>query len=734
MKKKLAGYRDKISVRPGETVRFMVHSADGASYQADLVRILHGNAEPESPGLVFEDVSADFAGEHPGQIQPIRAGSCAYVDTDFQTAPLSDLSFGCAVFPTLVNGKRQVIMSSGQISLMITEKGRLAVWLEEGDRLFDLAAALPTRRWSLVGCAYDTARKTLSLFQEPLPIGAGDGVGRASADAQFGEVDGPALYPHNMVFAARRTAQDSAPFDGHFNGRLDSPRLLKEAVSKDALFACVRQEEPAPNDSTLGGFWDFATGIGQQTFKDLSANRLTGRFKNLPTSAVTGFRWSGKHQDWTKAPWDYGAVHFHDDDIYDLEWDCAFEWTVPQGTRSGAYAARLRQGEETDYVTVFVIPDSGKTKAPVAFIASTATYQAYANETVGMRIQSAFYGRDEPLTPEYQMLADNPEFGYSHYDHHTDKTGIHYSSFLRPIVNLRPGVRMWSFNADTAILHWLEQGGWDYDVITDHDIHREGLSLLEGYKTLVTGSHPEYVSTDMFDAFEAYLAGGGRLMYMGGNGFYWRVAFTDAWPGAMEVRRAEDGTRAWIADPGEYYQAFDGQYGGLWRRNRRPPNQLVGVGFAAQGFDESRPYMRKAAADDPRAAFIFDGVSDTVIGDFGLRGGAAGGEEIDRFDPRLGSPAHALVVASAGDMPPDMLRVKEEFFSTQPLGPDREVRADMTFFETPSGGAVFSTGSIAWAGSLCHNGYDNNVAQISANVLNRFISDDAFEFPENSGD
>ena len=49
------------------------------------------------------------------------------------------------------------------------------------------------------------------------------------------------------------------------------------------------------------------------------------------------------------------------------------------------------------------------------------------------------------------------------------------------------------------------------------------------------------------------------------------------------------------------------------------------------------------------------------------------------------------------------------------------IRADMVFFETPNGGAVFSTGSIAWAGSLGHNGYDNNVARITGNVLRRFI-------------
>jgi N,N-dimethylformamidase len=45
----------------------------------------------------------------------------------------------------------------------------------------------------------------------------------------------------------------------------------------------------------------------------------------------------------------------------------------------------------------------------------------------------------------------------------------------------------------------------------------------------------------------------------------------------------------------------------------------------------------------------------------------------------------------------------------------------MVFFETPNGGAVFSTSSIAWAGSLSHNNYDNNVSRITENVIKRFL-------------
>ena len=94
----------------------------------------------------------------------------------------------------------------------------------------------------------------------------------------------------------------------------------------------------------------------------------------------------------------------------------------------------------------------------------------------------------------------------------------------------------------------------------------------------------------MLDALADWLDAGGRLMYMGGNGFYWRIAYCPDNPAIIEVRRAEDGTRAWIAEPGEYYHAFTGEYGGLWRRIGRPPNQLVGIGFAAQGFDGGTHY------------------------------------------------------------------------------------------------------------------------------------------------
>ena len=215
---------------------------------------------------------------------------------------------------------------------------------------------------------------------------------------------------------------------------------------------------------------------------------------------------------------------------------------------------------------------------------------------------------------------------------------------------MRPKTYQWSFNADTHITDWLEAGGIAYDVITDEDLHREGLAILAPYRAAMTGTHPEYLSTPMWDAIDAYLGQGGRLMYMGGNGFYWRIAYRGEDTTALEVRRAETGTRAWAAEPGEAYHGFTGEYGGLWLRLGRPPQSLVGVGYIAQGFDAATCYRRRPGSFDSRASWIFDGVGpDEAIGDFGLIYGGAAGSEIDRHDRRLGSPPHALVLASSRD-------------------------------------------------------------------------------------
>jgi len=278
--------------------------------------------------------------------------------------------------------------------------------------------------------------------------------------------------------------------------------------------------------------------------------------------------------------------------------------------------------------------------------------------------------------------------------------------------------------ADTHLLAWLEHFGFDYDVVCDHDLHEDGVSLLAAYKTVLTPTHPEYHTCNTLDALEQYTHQGGNLMYLGGNGFYWKIALSADLPGMIEIRRAEGGIRTWAAEPGEYYNAFDGGYGGMWRRNGRPPQQLVGVGFSGQGKFQGTHYRRSQNLDE-RLCWVFEGVDEQIVGDFGLSGGGAAGFELDRAELRLGTPEDAIVLASSEDYPDHFVLVPEEkltHLATWSGDPEEElIRADMVYFETARGGQVFSVGSICYCGSLPFNNFDNNISRITLNVLRRFM-------------
>jgi N,N-dimethylformamidase len=110
-----------------------------------------------------------------------------------------------------------------------------------------------------------------------------------------------------------------------------------------------------------------------------------------------------------------------------------------------------------------------------------------------------------------------------------------------------------------------------------------------------------------------------------------------------------------------------------------------------------------------------------------VRQHGAASDEIDRFDLGLGSPPHALVVATASGFDDSFQPATEEVLLSDPkLGGTKnpDVRADMVFFECPKEGAVFSIGTMSWFGALSYNNYDNTVSRVTENVLRRFVSDE----------
>ena len=720
---RVIGYADPLSVAPGEPIRFMVGTLDGPRrYRAEVVRLVCGDTGPGGPGLKTVRLPTSIEGEHDGTPQPIDAGSYAIVEHPGAFGALGRFTLQAFIQPTLVpvrpSPRRQVVMGTwaedrgSGFALMLDETGALAFLI--GAAPVSTGTPLTARRWYHVAASVDLAAGTVTLRQTPLADHAPSLEQPVAVTAAIRAAPAPA--GDFFIGAARKAVEDGRlRTTWHFNGKIDRPSLLAG-------------EHPI-------GLWDFAADVATDRVTDRSPNHLHGQTVNAPKRAVTGHNWDGSEMDWRRAPHQYGAIHFHDDDLYDAGWRPSLTMTVPTDARSGVYALRLEaDGGPEFWVVFYVRPPRGGPRARAAFLASTATYLCYSNYRMRMRPGPAelFIGALPIVDTTDLLLMHHPELGASTYDTHSDGSGVCHVSRLRPIVNVRPTGRLWNLFLDLCLLDWLEAHEQRYDVITDDDLHTEGLPLLDGYSVVLTGCHPEYLSREMMDALAAYLGRGGRLMYMGGNGFYWRVSYPRAHPGMIEMRRAEDGTRAWVESVGEYYHSSTGEYGGLWRRQGRAPNTLVGVGFVAQGFDRSSYYRRTAASRNPRARFIFDGVQDEVLGDFGVAWGGAAGLELDAFNPALGSPPWALVVASSEDHSNAFQLVNEEI-NVSFAGADGRfspaVRADMVFYEHPGGGAVFSTGSIAYVGSLAHKGYDNNISRLTLNVLRRFLDPAPFAMP-----
>jgi N,N-dimethylformamidase len=737
----MLGYADRISVAPGDSIDFMV-SCDGVEqYRSDLVRLRCGDLHPQGRGLLEEVVPSEMSGEYDGREQPIHVGSYAVVDDSTSLIGLESFSLQAWIWPTAPGRGKQVVMGcwSGTrqwgYALVLDESGAIALRLGDGrTETISTEVALFEREWVWVGASFDASTGTVRVWQAPLRSHPG-----ADTGAQVSEIAtlAPATKGLSFLIAASCCdADDPLATAEIFNGKIEAAQVFSRALNFD-------EAEDAKSQRDWVAAWDFARDTTTDRIRDASSNGLDGRIVNLPTRAMTGHAWTGEEMDWRRAPYQYGAIHFHDDDLYDCGWQADFTLTVPEDLRSGVYAARLVSGDETEYIPFAVRPPRGHATARALFLMPSASYLAYANEHIatdgGGQLQ-VLSNHLQALSAQDLLLDSRPDLGYSVYDLHSDGSGVCYSSRLRPVVNFRPGVTSawvgaagttpWQFNADLPLLDWLEHEGFDYDVATDEDLHAEGAALLERYPVVLTGSHPEYYSTAMHDAVHDYLETGGRLMYLGGNGFYWRIAFHETLPGVIELRRAEDGIRDWVAAPGEYHHSFSGEYGGLWQRNGRPIQALVGVGMAGQGFDVCGYYRRTPASHDPRAAFIFAGVEDEIIGDFGTAGGGAAGIEVDRCDRALGSPPHTLVVATSENLDDTYYPGPEDVDGVTPLldalhNPD--VRADITFFETAAGGAVFSVGSIAWIGSLSWNQFDNNVAAITRNVLRSFLDTKAHE-------
>jgi len=736
IEKKIVGYSDVLSVRPKDKISFMISCDPKIKFiNSRFIKLIQGDTNPDGPGFKEEEVTEYDIKKYKVINQKIFSGSYIYIPLKKEIKFLKDFSFITFIMPTLNNKKRQSIITSGyyknnSFDLLINKNFCLELKLEN-KKLFSLKNKFVIKNWYLIGFAFSKKNNSVDLFQ--FPINHESTSYEIQTKLQIKKVF---KLSKNIGIASSviKNKQGKIENFNNFNGKIDNPKFFDKYLPQSVISHIAKN--PGLNHRLKKIIsWDFAKHISSDKIIDKGPYRLDGYTINFPARAMKGVLWNGEEFNWKHKPSHYSAIHFHDDDIYDAKWKKTFDWIVPKSIKSGLYCAHVYDtNNNEDYIPFTIRPSKKTKKNKILFLVPTASYIAYANDHNAINGQNyeMLMGRLTVLQNEDIFLDRHREYGLSTYDTHSDGSGVCYSSRLRPILNMRPkysssnggiGSGLWQFNADTHIIDWLEHENYQYDTITDEDLEKEGIDIIKDYKVILTSSHPEYHSTKCWDSINKYQSMGGNLMYLGGNGWYWRIVWDKKFPGIIEVRRAEGGVRSWESEAGEYYHSFNGEYGGIWRRLGRAPNKLLGIGFSGQGFDVSSYYRRTKQSYLKEVEFIFDNVEDEILGDFGLVGGGAAGLELDRYDQNLGSPKNCYILATSENHSDLYLGVTEEIGVNMPNqsgSQNPNVKADLVYFKKNSGSKNFATGSIAWSGSLSFNNYNNNISKITSNILNNF--------------
>ena len=108
----ILGYSNRLTVRAGHSLDFKVSASQGASYSAQLVRLINGDTH--SPQAVFKEeaLNAPCNGEYQARYQSIQQGSYIVVDKLAALNGLDTWTLMLNMMPTLLaSGQYQYLAS-----------------------------------------------------------------------------------------------------------------------------------------------------------------------------------------------------------------------------------------------------------------------------------------------------------------------------------------------------------------------------------------------------------------------------------------------------------------------------------------------------------------------------------------------------------------------------------------------------------------------------------------------
>lgn len=343
-------------------------------------------------------------------------------------------------------------------------------------------------------------------------------------------------------------------------------------------------------------------------------------------------------------------------------------------------------------------------RAPIAVIAATNTWNAYNNFGGRSNYINATGLPDRPVVNARQEMRRYAQSGS--FNEWSPPDGDYLPlSFERPEPGnqvrrdeeatdpIRGRSECHLAPAEWRMLAWLEREGFEYDLYSEA-LLSQGLFDVTAYKAIVLGAHPEYVARTTYAVLKKWVWDcGGKLLYPGGNGFNCEVAGVGE-AAMVCYSHLPSGTGAmFVPDPRDPSRTLESRF----HRTCESEANLLGVVCTDAGIMTAAPYR---VIDSKHWAFRGTGLRQgDLFGHASLHERCSGGASGHETDKMSASSPQGTVLLAKGENPDDG-------------------GAEMVTYETPSGGAVFSTGSITYTASLL---VDDQISRITRNVLERFL-------------
>ncbi len=718
----LHAYAQK-SLAAGEEIEFRVSS--GVPYALSVVQ-LGSDPENRDEDPVLETVRVENS-----KSQPIHPGSYVHVAKGLPSERrLTGLTLEGWIRPFSLEGWQGLITQhdypkSCGVGVFLNA-GRIAFMTGSGGK-HDPASLHQTKpglisaqTWHHIVASWDG--KTKRIYVD----------GKLAGEFPFAGV----VRPANT--ALRLGAYGSEGKASHFyDGDLAQCVIYDRALNRNQIKKRFADQGLAnPENSSVVGCWPFAEERGTRV-ADVSAGGRHGRVINRGTWMIGGPSFDasavGRHDtvyDPTQDAKRGHGLRLASDELYNARWDVSHRFRIPPDAKSGAYAGRFDfeiNGKPMRYFTTFIVKrPEARPKAPLLVLVSSNTWLAYNSAPFPVN-----HGKELTKMGTGGLPSSHPDAAtYSCYRDHRAGQPTYKIGLKLPWPAAGPNKtyineRYSHLLRGERFLHlWLDQHGYEYDVITDHDLDRNP-EVLKGYEAVLLNGHSEYWSARAYDGIDNYLRAGGSAVVMSGNTMFWRVSFDDTGE-VMECRKFGKGIGGRkAAQVGELYHSHDFKRGSLMRFCGYPAWKNVGLTCIGWG-GAFQPYQVELSDhflfNEPHPIKLKPG---ETFGHIDEKIGAVGHE----FDVRLSTLQRAtadpvikglvepegIVTIASSQHQRKVLDFNAEGHKAR-VG-DEETIAEIIYWERPEGGRVFHTGSIATAWGMYH---DENLSKLVRNALHHF--------------